>query len=87
MATKAEEDHMALVARMPCKACGNWPVVVHHAVNLKYPIRDHFRTVPYCPECHVGKFSTHMARKSFRAKYGHEDDHVIEVNNEIGGRL
>jgi len=72
--TAAEKRHLSRVASLPCAACGNFPVVIHHCVNQQHKKRDHMRTIPLCHDCHVGPFSIHKARKSFRAKFGHEEE-------------
>lgn len=52
--TTAERLHHARVALMPCIACGNWPVEVHHVVSDGYSriTRNHKLVLPLCPADH-----------------------------------
>lgn len=79
--TKAEKERLDRLHRMPCIVCGYFPVAVHHCVNQEHRKRDHMRTLPMCEFHHVGAFSIHKNRKSFRARYGHEEELLAKVNN------
>lgn len=50
----AEREYHRKVALMPCLACGNWPVHVHHVVSdgFKRITRNHRLVIPLCPSCH-----------------------------------
>lgn len=67
--SKTESRYMARVAYLPCCACNNIPVQVHHLRGIK---RNNFLVIPLCPACHTGEFSIHMDRKSFEAIHGSE---------------
>jgi hypothetical protein len=68
-----------------CVACGAFGTVAHHCINQQHKKRDHARTIPLCPECHVGPLSIHRSRKSFRARYGSEEDMLLKVNAMLEG--
>jgi hypothetical protein len=84
--TAAEKDRLDRLHRMPCVACGSLPVEAHHMMNQQHKTRDHMRTIPLCGDwtqkwgCHRGPLSIHRSRKSFRAKYGSEEDMLLRVN-------
>ena len=62
--------HMGRVAELPCIACGNHGVHVHHIRTER--IKDDFLTIPLCPECHLGVFSIHKSKEQFTNIYGSE---------------
>jgi hypothetical protein len=74
--TAAERAHMDRVAQMPCLACGNGPVELHHVVGYADRIgrapKRHDRVVPLCAFCHRhGKLSVHGgSHRSFFANWG-----------------
>ena len=53
------KEHLALVASLPCAACGRQPVQAHHL--LRTPDHEHGTgkrsgdnwTIPLCGECHT----------------------------------
>jgi len=66
----AERRHMGRVSELPCVACGNHGVHVHHIREER--IKDNFLVIPLCPGCHLGDFSIHMAKRQFENIYGSE---------------
>ena len=81
MTTKAEREHMARVASLPCACCGQYGVQVHH-------IRDghgmsqrasNFLTVPLCPECHTGQYGVHGDKSRMRARKQSELDWLADT--------
>lgn len=82
-ANAKEKKHLDAVASLPCVVCGAVPVELHHCVNNTKRHRDHYRVIPLCKSHHTGVFSIHMARKSFRAQFGHEDDLLMEVERML----
>lgn len=73
-ATKSEKDYMGQVAKLPCVACGQIGVHVHHVKSGAMGKRSSdFLTVALCPECHQGSLSIHMTPRQFHAIYGSED--------------
>ena len=71
---KAEKTYLNRVAELPCAACGDTPIQIHH-------IREgqgmgqragNGMVIPLCPECHLGDFSIHSSREQFTGIYGSE---------------
>lgn len=65
---------MDAVANLPCAACGNEPVHLHHiregqGMGMR---ASNFLVLPLCPECHQGDFSIHMSKRQFEGVYGCE---------------
>lgn len=54
--TKAEREHMAAIAKLPCLVCGAWPVDVHHVVGSAHHMgrlpKRHDRVTPLCKRHH-----------------------------------
>ena len=54
-ATKAEREHMAYIASLPCLVCGGQATVHHvtgYADRMGRFSRDHMLTAPLCPRHH-----------------------------------
>ncbi|MGL4999507.1 MAG: hypothetical protein ACRC5T_11110 [Cetobacterium sp.] len=66
-------DGIACGASAPCDA--------HHIVQGGRRL-GHMFVLPFCFQCHRGKFSITYAKKSFIAKYGTEME-LLERVNEI----
>jgi hypothetical protein len=62
--------HMSRVAGLPCIACGNHGVHVHHIRAER--IKNDFLVIPLCPDCHTGDFSIHKSKRQFEGIYGSE---------------
>jgi hypothetical protein len=77
--TKSEQEHLTWIHTLGCCVCGARPVEAHHILHIGNKTRDHFRTLPLCHSHHTGTFSIHGARKSFRAKYGHEENLLEKI--------
>jgi hypothetical protein len=70
--TKAEHDHLNLVASHPCMVCNNQNVNVHHIRESGEP-RNHFKSIPLCYDHHQGPNGIHtLGKKEFYKRYGHE---------------
>lgn len=81
MTTKAEREHMARVASLPCACCGQYGVQVHH-------IRDgqgmsqrasNWLTVPLCEGCHTGQYGVHGDKSRMRARKQSELDWLADT--------
>ena len=76
--TKLEKDYHDFIAQMPCIACGDWPVHVHHIRNFNGTNagmgkrNSHYLVLPLCPDCHQGENSIHHNRKIFEMRNGTE---------------
>ena len=76
--TKKEKDYHEWLATLPCSACGEWPVTVHHirsfnGNNVGVGRRaDHYLAIPLCYECHQGQDSIHHNKKIFEMRNGDE---------------
>ena len=83
VATKSDKEFMAKIASLPCIACGDYPVQVHHICEGGRRL-GHKYTLPLCENCHEGSFSIGNAKKSFTAKYGTELEMLQEVYQILG---
>jgi hypothetical protein len=70
-ATKAEKEHMAMVASLPCAmrehGCGCFGQSTVHHIREGQGLAQraaHYLTIPLCHECHQGKNGVH-GNKSF----------------------
>jgi hypothetical protein len=78
--TKAQREHMATVATMPCVICGNHPVHVHHATCGGGGRRDHMRVLPLCEECHTGSRGIHhLGRRAWAELNGGDERHYLGI--------
>lgn len=82
-ANAKEKKHLDAVSQLPCLVCGAVPVELHHTVRLAKKKRDHMEVLPLCVFHHRGVFSIHMARKSFRAQYGTEEELLQQVERML----
>ena len=81
--TKAEKDHLNLVASHPCMVCNNQNVNVHHIRESGEP-RNHFKTIPLCYDHHQGKEGIHfLGKKEFYNRYGYEIDMLEKLHFDI----
>ena len=79
--TKAEREHLALVASLPCSVCGREGVHVHHLPRMGGR-KNHFETIPLCPTCHVhGEYGVaiHQGRGAWEARNGTEKEHLAKT--------
>jgi hypothetical protein len=55
--TKAEQSRLSRLKAMPCIACGELGVDVHHIVDKGYRKHSggHMATIQLCPWCHRGQ--------------------------------
>lgn len=83
--TRVEKAYMNLVADLPCAACGNWPVQLHHIRKDQGAGQraGNFSVIPLCPECHTGGFSIHASRRSFQNTYSSEDKLLDETIGKV----
>ncbi len=80
--TKAEIEHMAAVAAMPCLVCGCWPVEVHHEGTP----RSNMRVLPLCPKHHRREFGPtayHYSPRAFYAAHGTSEQLLARVAKRI----
>lgn len=90
--TKAEQDHMAAVAALPCLVCGAWGVEVHHEGTP----RSNMRVLPLCARHHrreYGPGAYHYSKRAFYDAHGTSAELLARVakmieadNDEILGR-
>lgn len=81
--TKAEKEHLNLVASHPCMVCGIRPVQVHHIRLLGEP-RNHYSTIPLCYLHHLGEYGIHTkGKKEWRKLYGHEKDMLKKLMDKL----
>lgn len=70
---------MARVAELPCVACGDIGVNVHHIGTHMGGGRDNMRVIPLCPFCHTGSFSIHNSKKAFERVYGTQEEMLAKT--------
>lgn len=71
--TKAEKNHMANVALLPCLVCGARPVEVHHEGEP----RSNMNVLPLCPRHHrreYGPGAYHYSKRAFYAAHGSSEE-------------
>ena len=69
LSTAKEKRYMGRVAELGCLICKQ-PAHVHHIREER--IKNHYLTIPLCPEHHIGAFSIHMDKRQFQNIYGSE---------------
>ena len=81
MTTKAEREHMARVASLPCACCGQYGVQVHHIRDGQGMTQraSNFLTTPLCPECHTGQYGVHGDKSRMRARKQSELDWLADT--------
>jgi hypothetical protein len=94
MATAAGKRHMARVAGLCCVLCrflslaDDTPAVVHHVMAGRggWGKSSDFRTIPLCPEHHVGATGVHgLGSKVFPVVHGVTEDELLQLTNEALG--
>ena len=78
--TNAVREHLDSVASSGCCICGD-ASEIHHIIDNITPKRNHFVTIPLCPKHHRNGghgVAIHAGKKSWREKFGHERDYLIE---------
>ena len=74
-ATKAEREHMGMVAELGCIICRR-PAEVHHVARQGGQRSKHIEScIPLCPDHHRnGNDCVHAGRRTFEARYGTEKE-------------
>lgn len=69
---KADRQHLAKVAALPCVICASWPVHVHHCISGRYGQRKapDSDTIPLCPDCHQGPEGIHASKRAWEERHG-----------------
>ena len=72
--SKHEKSYLDSIAQLPCAACGDSPVHVHHPRTWAGAGQrsSHYLAIPLCPDCHQGDNGIHHNRKIFEMRYGTE---------------
>jgi Recombination enhancement, RecA-dependent nuclease len=93
-ASKADREHMGIVAGLCCIVCrnlglGDSPAEVHHVRYLAGGGQrsSNLDTLPLCPNHHrLGGFGVaiHAGRKTWESKYGTEADLLAQTKRETG---
>ena len=93
-ATKAERDHMGVVAGLCCVVCrnlgyGDSPAEVHHVRYLAGGGQrsSNLDTIPLCPPHHrLGGYGVafHAGPEEFERRYGTEAELLEQTKNETG---
>lgn len=80
---KAEREHMAKVAEMPCIVCGNFPVQVHHALTGGGGRKNHMKVLPLCYLHHQGAEGIHtIGRKPWQNLHGTETELLESLHDK-----
>lgn len=81
--TKAEHEHLNLVASHPCMVCNNQNVNVHHIRESGEP-RNHFKTIPLCYDHHQGSNGIHfLGKKAWEKLYGSQLEMIEKLKKEL----
>jgi len=83
--TKEEKDYHEYIASLPCVACGDSPVHVHHC-RFSAGIGQrgsHYFVLPLCPACHQGKEGIHGSPKIFEMRNGSEEQLLATVIQQL----
>lgn len=82
--TAKEQAHMARVAELPCIACGNPYVEVHHCrIHTGMGVRpSHYDTISLCLEHHRGNTGIHLNKKEFEKCFGTQSE-LLEKTKEM----
>ena len=85
MSTRAEREHMGLVASLSCACCGQYGVQVHHIRDGQGMAQraSNFLTVPLCPECHTGQYGVHGDKSRMRARKQSEIDWLADTIEKL----
>lgn len=79
---KDEVAYMSRVASLPCAACQESPVEVHHIREGQGMGQrsSPYLSIPLCVSCHRGNYGTHgRDRKLFHSMYGSELEMLAET--------
>lgn len=83
--TKAGMLHMGRVKALPCVVCLQpGPSSAHHC-RSHYTLRDDFKTIPLCWECHQGQFGYHNDKSNWEAKNGADIEFLPIVADMLKG--
>jgi membrane-bound lytic murein transglycosylase MltF len=82
--SKAEHDHLNLVASHPCMVCNSQNVNVHHIRESGEP-RNHFKCIPLCYDHHQGSPEGlhHLGKKEFERRFGSQLEMLEKLKEEI----
>lgn len=85
--TKAEKQHLSMVAELGCIIC-SMPAEIHHIrAGMGLAMRNsHFNVIPLCPTHHRNGgygIAFHAGKKAFEAKYGTEEELLKQTNGKI----
>ena len=85
MTTKAEREHMARVASLPCACCGQYGVQVHHIRDGQGMAQraSNWLTVPLCEGCHTGQYGVHGDKSRMRARKQSEIDWLADTIEKL----
>ena len=85
MTSRAEKDHMGLVAALPCACCGAGGVQVHHLREGQGMSQraSNYLTVPLCPDCHTGPKGLHGDRSLLRIRKPGEMDLLAKTISQL----
>jgi Recombination enhancement, RecA-dependent nuclease len=86
--TKAEKQHLDLIASLGCMVCRQ-PAQIHHirsgmGMGQK---SGHFRAIPLCPKHHLTGghgVAFHAGKKAWQEKFGTEEELLDKLYEMIG---
>jgi len=79
--------HMRRVKQLPCICCGkSGPSEAHHC-RSDGMMRDDYKTIPLCTDCHRGQQGYHAAKSTWEATYGKDYEFLAVVADALAGEL
>ena len=84
--TQSEKDYHDYLASLPCIACGDYPVHVHHVRLMGQRSNNHWFCLSLCPSCHQGKDGIHDSKKTFEMRFGSEVELLAKTIEQMWER-
>jgi hypothetical protein len=85
--TDAGKKHMGRVKLLSCVICGKpGPSDAHHVTGDK-KLRDDFRVIPLCFDCHRGPNGYHASKATWEATNGKDYEFLPVVADMLAGEL
>jgi len=85
MTTKAESQHMSIVASLNCLICKS-PAQIHHTGTHLGGGRDHSKVIPLCALHHTNGgygVALHAGKAYWESLYGTEEDLLKQVDSML----
>lgn len=83
--TAAGIRHMGRVKMLPCVICNAPPPSDAHHCRSGGQLRDDFKTIPLCKNCHQGPSGYHDAKATWEATNGLDTEFLAVVADMLAG--